>query len=79
MPSRSSRSAAQAPVVASKHCVVVAFVRSATGSPAEPVVHEVGDEEERLGDLEHRVGLGGHGAPSSKTVLMGRSWMPVRS
>ena len=57
---RSSRSSAQSPARGSKHWVVVAFVHSAVRAPAEPVVDEVGDQQQRLRRRERRVALGRH-------------------
>ena len=38
------------------------------GAASEPVVHEVGDEQEGLGGLERRVALGGHGGELEQRV-----------
>ena len=76
--SRSTRSLAQPRVRASKHCVVLAFVRSELRTPQS---HEC--TRSGISRIESAASSAGSGSPaiaaSSKIVLIGSSWMPVRS
>ena len=77
-PSRSRRSSAHARRCGSKHCVVLAFVRSEVCAPQSR-------KWKRSGIISSRSAAASASspsaasAPSSKMVLIGINWMPVRS
>ena len=79
MSSRSSRSPAQPPVRGSKHCVVVAFVSSVVAASAQPVSGRGRGSAAACRAARARGRSRRPCAASSKTVLIGSSWMPVRS
>ncbi len=76
--SRSSRSVAQPPLAASRHCVVVAFVNSVVRLPQSQWWKRSGISSSTSADSSAGSPAAAIAA-SSYTVLIGSSWIPVRS